>query len=310
MTTVFLGDSHACGYMIKHDKPTYWNGNNYAELYAEHYNKPVVVYGMPGGCNRKYPSWVKTVLDRYTDIDEIFIQSTYWNRHLIGINTTEQPFVNSLDADYFAFGPNKGLAGENINPLVDRWIDIKLYEGGTGYGEISHNHMPDHYVPFKGLKWNAYHDNDFKPVEEKYYYTKLWFELLTHLQYRDYCQDLFTIDRLCEQRGIKWHLWAINDRVFIPDNPYYYGDLTNLQTYNIVNTRQWFKDNKGIDIDTPKYRVDDEHYTTDVHRTIATEYFEHLQNAKKSTVNEQYINRQLNTESALPDIKIKSDTPL
>jgi len=280
--TVFLGDSHASGYALKNNKPTYWNDNNYGELYAQAYNKPVVVYGMPGGCNRKYPSWIKTILDYYDDVDEIFIQSTYWNRYLLATNTTATPFVNSFKPDYFAFGPNKGLAQENLNPLVDRWIDIKLYEGDLGHGEISHNHMPDHYVPFKGLKWNAYEDNDFKPVEDTYYYTKLWFELLTHLQYKDFCQDLFVIDRLCEQRNINWHLWAINDRVFIPEDPYYYGQLTNCASYNKINTRQWFKENKGIDIDTSKYRVDDEHYTKDIHTTIATEYITHLTDVSPS----------------------------
>jgi hypothetical protein len=277
--TVFIGDSHACGYTVDTNRiPTYWSQNNYAEIYAELFDTEVIVYGLPGGCNRKYPTWVKTILDYYDDIDTIFLQSTYWNRYLTAINTSQEQFINDFKPNYFSLGPNVGVAGDNIKKNVDRWIDVKV-KPGEDYGELNQSQNKEHYVNRKSLTWDPY-GIDFSPVEEKYYYTKLWHELFTHLQYRDYCQDLFTIDRLCEQRNIKWHLWSMNNRVFVPTNPYYYGEFTNCQTYNLVDFRQWMLQNKNIDIDTDKYRSDQEHYIYSIHQTIAKEYIPYLKNAK------------------------------
>jgi hypothetical protein len=300
--TVFLGDSHAVGYIKEDNNVTFWNDNNYAEQFSYKYNKPVVVYGMPGGVNQKYSCWLTTLLKNYDDIDELFVQVTYWNRHLLAVNYSDQPMVNSFESDYFS----QKVEGTD---LVDRWIDVRVDNVGK-FAEINENIQLNDIVEPKSLNWKPYEDIIFPAVKDVYTHTKLWYEVMTHLHYKNFCKELFIIDRLCEQNNIKWHVWAINDRVHVPTNPYYYGDLTNLQTYNIINTRKWFLDNKGIDIDTPKYRYDGEHYTTDVHRSIATEYFADLQNAEKSTVTGQYINRQLNTESALPDTKNKSDTPL
>jgi len=300
--TVFFGDSHVVGYIKEDTDATFWNDNNYAEQFAQEYKKPVVVYGMPGGVNQKYSCWLTTLLKNYNDIDELFVQITYWNRHLLAVNNTDEPMVNSFQSDYFA----EQVEGTD---LVDRWIDVRV-DDVQKYAEINENIQMNDIVGPKPLRWKPYGDLIFPAVKDVYSYTKLWHEVMTHLHYKNFCKELFVIDRLCEQNNIKWHVWAINDRVHVPTDPYYYGDLTNLQTYNIVNTRQWFLDNKEIDIDTTEYRYDGEHYTTDVHRTIATEYFAELKNAKKSTINKQNINRQLNTESALPNVKIKSDTPL
>ena len=73
--TLFLGDSHSHGYFEMGGKVNAWESNNYAELYALENNKQTVMYSMPGGCNRKYPAWLRTMLDRYNDIDEVFVQS-------------------------------------------------------------------------------------------------------------------------------------------------------------------------------------------------------------------------------------------
>ena len=80
--TLFLGDSHAAGYYFK-DRPHQWE-HNYGDSYSKLYNKDVIVYALPGATNKKYPIWLKSMLDRYDDIDEVFVQSTYWNRWLMG----------------------------------------------------------------------------------------------------------------------------------------------------------------------------------------------------------------------------------
>jgi hypothetical protein len=86
--TLFIGDSHAHGYSEIGTTISAWQEANYAEIYSNVNNKEVVVYSQPGGCNRKYPAWVKSMLDRYDDIDEVFVQSTYWNRFLLPVHVT------------------------------------------------------------------------------------------------------------------------------------------------------------------------------------------------------------------------------
>ena len=46
--------------------------------------------------------------------------------------------------------------------------------------------------------------------------------------------------------------------------------------------QDWFKETKGIDIETKEYRYDEEHYNYDIHLNIAKEYIPYLQDANKS----------------------------
>ena len=82
--TLFVGDSHAAGYWCETDETVHQWEHNYGDCYSVENDKEVIVYALPGACNKKYPIWIKSVLDRYDDIDEIFVQSTYWNRWLMG----------------------------------------------------------------------------------------------------------------------------------------------------------------------------------------------------------------------------------
>ena len=78
--TLFLGDSHSAGYTINNDgQALHWTENNYAEIYSAQNDQPCAIYAQAGGCNRKFPTWVSCLLDRY-DVNKIFIQSTHWNR--------------------------------------------------------------------------------------------------------------------------------------------------------------------------------------------------------------------------------------
>ena len=74
----------------------------------------------------------------------------------------------------------------------------------------------------------------------------------------------------------------MNDRIFVPDNPNYFGELTNCKSYNIMAVQDWFKETKGIDIETKEYMYDEEHYNYDIHLNIAKEYIPYLQDANKS----------------------------
>ena len=64
------------------------------------------------------------------------------------------------------------------------------------------------------------------PSHEKIFHTKLWHELVTSLQYKDYCIDLLAIDTMCKERDIKWYFGQPNNRVFVPENIDYFGKLS------------------------------------------------------------------------------------
>lgn len=275
--TLFIGDSHTCGYKVDSQRiPTYWSENNYAEIYSQVTNKKVAIYGFPGGCNRKYPTWVKSMLDYYNDIDEIFIQSTYWGRYLLGFKLDKKDwFIDSINPDHFLFGPNGGAAAERgIDPLIDKWTDIKNTDE---YIELVEQNRD--MEPLKPFKWDPYSpQHAFSPTKESYSYTKLWFENLTHLQYKEFCGDLMLIDTMCRDRNITWHLWNINDRVFIPENYQFYGTLKNCKR-SPKSAQQFIQETHKINIE--EHTTDNEHYTYDVHKTIATEYIPYLQGKEK-----------------------------
>jgi hypothetical protein len=86
--TLFIGDSHTMGYIGHEQLPSFevWQNNNYAELYAELTGKPVVIMASAGCDNAEYTNFLAYAFKKYNDIDEVFIQSTYWGRFALAIN--------------------------------------------------------------------------------------------------------------------------------------------------------------------------------------------------------------------------------
>lgn len=125
-TTVFLGDSHTCGYDSLPGKQgpgsySIWNDNNYAELYGLKHNKKTAIYAVPGSCNRIYPDWLKTMFDKYPDTDEVFVLLSSWNRFILAFNKTLSTEV--LPVDYFT---------KKVKDKHDGLIDIyqdELFKG-------------------------------------------------------------------------------------------------------------------------------------------------------------------------------------
>ncbi len=270
--TLFIGDSHAHGYYEVNGNISAWQDNNYAEIYAKHHNKKVVIYSQPGGCNRKYPAWVKSVLNRYDDIDEVFIQSTYWNRFLLSCS-------RHLDIGEDT-GVDLYLDDDQLKDnLVDRYTDHRVTEN---YIEMIDQVRPENYEDFKGFEFDDMEVKaDWKPFHEKYIYTKLWHELVSPLQYKDYCLDLLAIDTMCSRRNIKWYQWTINNRVFVPKNIEMYGEF-EAGIKSKISAEGFLKHSKGIDIETDQHRLDGEHYTKEIHELIAKDYFNYIKNLTKT----------------------------
>ena len=76
--TLFIGDSHTCGYKTLPGKTglgsfSVWNENSYVDEYVNIHNKEAVVYAMPGANNRTYTDWLGSMFKKYDDIDEVII---------------------------------------------------------------------------------------------------------------------------------------------------------------------------------------------------------------------------------------------
>ena len=256
--TLFFGDSHAHGYWDDNGTIRAWQDNNYAEIYARHFQKETIIYSLPGGCNRKYPVWLKAMLNRYNDIDELFVQSGYWNRYLIGASRMLN-IGDDIKIDHFL---DEDCPKDD---LIHRYTDHRIQ---GDYLEIVEQIRPDQYTDFKGIQ---YHDftqkSDWPPFHEKYTYTKLWHELTTHLQYREYCLDLLAIDTMCKEHEINWYLWTMKSDCFVPNDLNMYTDLS---VHRAPISAIDYLENKYVK--TKAYMIDVEHYDTPIHEKIAKEY--------------------------------------
>jgi hypothetical protein len=262
--TLFLGDSHAAGYYFK-DRPHQWE-HNYGDSYSKLHNKEVIVYALPGATNKKYPIWLKSMLDRYDDIDEVFVQSTYWNRWLMGASK-KLNYGDGTTSDMF-------LDDRYVCPNNDKIKYYTDWRATDDFIEIPEQCRSEIFEQYKGIIYDE--DNitpDWAPFHEKYSYTRLYHEALTHLQYRDYNTDMFVINALCKERGIKWHLWTMNERVYFPKYINLFGPLTECSNKNI-SAETFLKSNHNISIED--HQIDGEHYPLRVHDLIAEHYFTFL----------------------------------
>lgn len=268
--TLFLGDSHTHGYYAKDDgNIKAWQENNYAEIFSRENDREVIIYSMAGGCNRKYPTWTRAMLDSYDDIDEIIIQGTYWNRFLLGCSRNLDygfEITPSHFIDYNCPKDNK----------IHRYTDHRISEN---YLELSDKVRAENYEEFGGITFDDFNiKSDWKPFVSKYIYTKLWHELLTHLQYKDYCIDMYAISNMAKERGIPVYLWVINDRQDIPPSLDYFGKVDI--TVAPMSAEKWIMERHGIDI--KDRTTDGEHYDFGIHEIIGKEYIPYLKSQKNA----------------------------
>ena len=263
--TLFLGDSHAHGYYHMGGKIHAWEPNNYAELYSKLHDKKTVIYSVPGGCNHKYPVWIKSMFDRYDDIDEVFVQSTYWNRFLLSCSK-ELSVGEETDSTLYL------CENQPKDEMIDRYTDERIQEH---YVEMIEQPRKGNYEKFKGFTFDGAGVTDsWSLFHEKYTYTKVFHELITPLQFKDYCLDMFVIDKMCKDYGVKWYLWSINDRVFVPPKIDFFGKNDAIRAP--MSAESFLKERFKMDIETDHYRLDGEHYIKEVHSKIANDYFGYL----------------------------------
>lgn len=262
--SLFLGDSHTCGYVTIPGKVGYgsysmWNNNNYAEKYAHQNQKQTAVYALPGVCNRVYPDWLKAMFDRHPDIDEVFVLLASFNRFVLAFNETLSPDI--LPADFFT------LKEEKDDPLVDLYYDQifkddrfqllnkPTYEDFSRIADISFDYQ-------NGLMKPDLRKDSFMDV-------KVFFDLNTHLEQRDFFKDILVMDRMCEEKNCKLYLFNMTERVKFPERFDFYSNLTN--TIISPLTVEKFFQKKFID--HRKFFLEDkEHYNEAYHEIIASKF--------------------------------------
>ena len=266
---LFLGDSHTCGYTTVPGQQgqgsfSLWQENSYVEQYAKLHNKPCVVYAMPGSVNSSYPDWLTSMLQKYNDIDEVFILLSSLNRFVLGFNEKLDP--KTVPVDNFC-----DFQGTSKDGLVDRYFDMIISNDQFQLYQKPHD---GDYKTFPGLKF-SYDDGLTDPDirQSSYMQIKTFFELNTHLEQRQFFKDIYTIDNICNDKNIKCYIFHMRSRLIFPKPYDFYGDLKATKVhYDSIET---FFSNKNID--HSKYFLDDqEHYNVDFHKLIAQNFIKHL----------------------------------
>ena len=261
-TTLFIGDSHSAGYILKNnDVAEFWTENNYAEIYSDLNNINSAIYALPGGSNKKYPVWISYLLDQYS-VDEIFIQSTYWNRSIIGMSPN---YGEELRKDQFV-----KRMDDNEKGNVHRYTDLFFNED---YFELMFGTYHNIWTDFEGFRFDFDNPHAHENVYEKSYkYTKMWHEEFTHLQLRQYLSDLIVIDHMVD---VPVYVWNINNRVHMPTNRNLFGKFKNVR-FSPMSAEDFLLKHNNMKIET--MQIDGEHYNKDVHTAIAEHYLPYLKN--------------------------------
>lgn len=263
---LFVGCSHTNGYCFKNNEAWSWLDHNYAEIFCKKYNHAAVIYAGACAGNYAYLDWIKSTLNNY-DISEIFMQSTYWHRYTIGV-------CRNVDHGFnYEPGYLSKFEVEFSDDQIHKYTDLMIKDD---FAEIKMQPNSSVYEKFDGYKlsltdWELNREIVTKPFE----YTKFWYDLVSHLQYKTYCKDLSLINELCKEKDILFYVWRINERSAMPDNINMYTDLSNI-VYVTKSAESWIKEKYDIDISDERYLIDTEHYKKEIHNIIGEEFIPYL----------------------------------
>lgn len=281
--TLFIGDSHSAGYYMSnlnlpHPTPVFWADSNYANIYSKENEEHVALYAMPNASNKKYPIWLNSMLNKYSDIEQVFIQSTYWNRDLLAANKNLD-IADGMKSEHF-MKPGTDLYPVPLHrqhEFIERWTDELVTDD---YIENCIRTAPNSkHLEYKGFTYEELHCGMENILNMPYAYVKLWHEHISHLQYREFCSNLFIIDTLCKRHNVKWYLWRINERIVMPNDIEFYGPLENC-TRADISAETYIKKHHSLNIED--LTLDGEHYNFNVHKIIAHEYIPYLKSLDKT----------------------------
>ena len=269
--TLFLGDSHTCGYTTIPGKIGVgsfeaWQENNYAEQYAMLHDKKTAVYAMAGASNKSYTDWLRSLLNKYHDVDEVFILLSGFNRFMISANPNLNE--NILPVDHFMTPYDKGDG-------IDRFYDEVIVED---FLQLNQKPNGYDYEKFPKIEFSMEHGLISPDLRKNTYMEiKTWMELNTHLEQREFFKDVYIWDKMCADVSCKLYLFQMTDRLKFPSDFNFYGKLTNT-VISPVSIQSFFGQ-RNID-HTKYYLVDKEHYNVDYHKLIADKFLNSLTKPK------------------------------
>ena len=264
---IFIGDSHTSGYVgivsdNENENCLAWQDNNYAKIYGEITGQKSVIYAHPGANHDAYANWLKFLLDKYNDVNNVFICLRGFNRFTIaGWHT---PITEPLPVDHFTIQ-------EISEDLCDCYRDLTVVDGFFQEYQKTIPQDYDKYVQIKfdqakGLLAPDLRKNTFMEV-------KTFMELNTHLEIQNFLKNVFIWDNLCRIKNVTLHIFCIKNQVILPNAIEYYSSFTNTKVAN--TTVEDFFAMKNID--HKKYLLNDyEHYNYEYHKLIAEKYIRHI----------------------------------
>lgn len=264
--TLFIGCSHTMGFVDpgEHQGCLVWQKNNYAEQYALQNNKPVVIMASAGMGNREIVNFLAHALNTYSDIDEVFIQATYWGRFPIAFSPTMDE-KDILPLDFF-------IDKVDDTKLVTKF-EIGLIQPGNYWQEYFKPLTEDYNQLAFVTETNPY-QNQPDMRRSSFMYVKMWHYLQTHLEQQDYMKDVLLCDRLCFEKNIPLTIWKINPRIFIPKQVNnFYSPLKNTKIIE-KDAITYLSELKNKDFEEEK--IDTEHYNTLTHELIAKEFIAYM----------------------------------
>jgi len=261
--TLFVGCSHSMGYNgnvsdSKMNKA--WNDNNYAEIYSEVNNKDIVIMASAGTGNRVLPRFVANAFKLYDDIDEVFVQSTYWGRFPVAINPTLTD-KEIFPLDFF-------LDKNTKSNKIERYSIALL--SNEKYLETFLKPTAEDYDTFPYVKETKpfYAEPDVR--RSSHMYLRMWHYSNTHLEQEDFFSNIALCDMLCTYNNVPLYVWNINDRCYLPkETSSFYTDLKSTSISN-VDAINYVKQHTEIKT------VDGEHYSKNVHQAIAKYYIPYI----------------------------------
>lgn len=259
--TLFIGCSHSMGYCGNIDEGrNVWLDNNYAEIYSELNDKEVIIMASAGTGNRAYPRFLANAFKLHNDIEEVFIQSTYWGRFPVAIN----PDLNDekiFSLDFFL--------DENFKTDKISRYSIKLLSNDKYHETFLKPTVEDYEIfPYVRETKPFYAEPDVR--RSSHMYLRMWHYSNTHLEQEDFFTNIALCDMLCTYNNVPLYVWNINDRCYLPkETKTFYTDLKST-TIADVDAINYIK--KYTKIET----LDGEHYSRNVHKAIAENYISYV----------------------------------
>jgi len=273
MRIAALGCSHTCGYHVA-DMPSEvefsgrWKDNNWAEEYINSKNADGVIFARIGNGWYEYSEWLSFLFRKYSDIKEVVVQNTYWNRFRVtSINPPDYEHMIPLDALY---------RHETTKGKIDCWtkyIEVKDTDDPKyKVIDLPHQIRSKDYV--NTVNVDVTHHPRFQWLEPNlrqitYMEGKTWLEIMSLKSQREWLKEIYILQTLCKEYGAELKLFGLNKHTWIPDKMNDYFNFDSIQVAK-DSVEEWFSQNKRIDIQ--KHTVDDEHYSKEIHRMIALEY--------------------------------------